>query len=38
MSIWTISYVQNYTLEELQNKFKPENYSEKVLLCKLPQK
>ena len=32
MSIWTISYSQNYTMEELQKKFKPENYSEKVLL------
>lgn len=32
MSIWTISYAQNYTLEELQKKFKPENYTEKVLL------
>jgi hypothetical protein len=32
MSIWTISYAQTYTLEELQKKFKPENYTEKVLL------
>ena len=32
MSIWTISYAQNYTLEELQKKFKPENYTEKVLI------
>lgn len=32
MSIWTISYAQNYTLVELQKKFKPENYTEKVLL------
>ncbi len=32
MSIWPISYAQNYTLEELQKKFKPENYTEKVLL------
>lgn len=32
LSIWTISYAQTYTLEELQKKFKPENYNEKVLL------
>ncbi|MDN3724200.1 hypothetical protein QRD02_07380 [Aequorivita sp. SDUM287046] len=32
MFIWTFSYAQPYTLEELQEKFKPENYTEKVLL------
>ena len=32
MSIWTISNAQPYTVEELQKKFKPENYTEKVLL------
>lgn len=32
MSIWTISYTQPYTVEELQKKFKPENYTEKILL------
>ena len=32
LSIWTISYAQTYTLEELQKKLKPENYTEKVLL------
>lgn len=31
-SIWTVCFAQTYTLEELQKKFKPENYSEKVLL------
>src|SRR5690554_7813733 len=32
ISFWTISNAQPYTVEELQKKFKPENYSEKVLL------
>ncbi|TYB79229.1 hypothetical protein [Bizionia myxarmorum] len=32
ISIWTISNAQPYTVEELQKKFKPENYAEKVLL------
>ena len=32
MSIWTISNAQPYTVEDLQKKFKPENYTEKVLL------
>lgn len=32
MSIWTISYAQTYSAEELQKKFKPEIYTEKVLL------
>lgn len=32
ITICTASYAQTYTLEELQKKFKPENYSEKVLL------
>ena len=32
LSVSTISYAQTFTLEELQKKFKPENYSEKVLL------
>lgn len=32
ISILTISNAQPYTVEELQKKFKPENYTEKVLL------
>lgn len=31
-SIGIVSYAQTYTLEELQKKFKPENYSEKIVL------
>lgn len=32
MSVWTISYAQTYTIEELQMKFRHKNYTDKVLL------
>lgn len=32
LSLYTISFAQTYTIEELQKKFKPENYNEKVIV------
>lgn len=32
LSVCTVSHAQTYTLEELQKKFKPENYNEKILV------